>query len=272
MRIAICHFSNSGNTKLACRRIARSLAPHDVDLIDMKPQSMPELSRYGLVGFAAFTDWFAPSEFVRRWVSALPEACGAPAFVFNTYGFASGPTLRIFARWVRERGFVVTAGHSLHTPESYPPQIARGLGAEDRPNARQLAAFGRFVDDLARVADCLEAKEAPRPCRLPGDPWRRLLPSFSRKRSYQDMGAKHVDEKRCTECGMCERLCPYGAITLDPKPVFDEDACFGCWSCYNHCPEHAAYTYRMRDRAHYPRPNKQLSEKLGQTLGDVPSE
>ncbi len=87
--------------------------------------------------------------------------------------------------------------------------------------------------------------------------------AFSRKRSYRDMGAKHLYEQRCTECGVCGRLCPYGAIALEPKPVFDEETCFGCWSCYNHCPERAIYTGKIRDRAFYPRPSRQLREKLG---------
>ncbi len=272
MRIAICHFSNSGNTKLACRRIARGLPAHEVDLIDMKPgrdgrssipTARPDLTAYGLVGFAAFTDWFAPSEFVRRWLLGLPDACGTAAFVFNTYGFASGPTLNIFAAWVRGRGFVVVSGHSLHTPESYPIQIARGLGAQNRPNERQLAAFDRFIDKTELAAERLGRGEPSRPARLPGGPWRRLVPSFSRRRAYRDMGRKYLDGERCTECGVCERLCPYEAIELDPKPGFDEEACFGCWSCYNHCPEHAIYTGRMRDRAFYPGPNEQLREKLG---------
>jgi hypothetical protein len=36
----------------------------------------------------------------------------------------SGRTLRILERKVTARGFVVIAGHSLHTPECYPPIIA----------------------------------------------------------------------------------------------------------------------------------------------------
>ena len=50
----------------------------------------------------------------------------------------------------------------------------------------------------------------------------------------------------CIECGLCVQQSPYGAIRLDPRPVFDEEACYGCWRCYHRCPEHAIYTAKFR--------------------------
>jgi ferredoxin len=33
-------------------------------------------------------------------------------------------------------------------------------------------------------------------------------------------------------------VCPVGAVSLDPWPVFDEQ-CFDCFSCIRECPEDA---------------------------------
>ena len=90
-----------------------------------------------------------------------------------------------------------------------------------------------------------------------------LLPAFSRTKARKDMGEKFVDESLCTECDTCRKLCPYGAIELEPKPVFDMAKCYGCWSCYNHCPTKAVYTKKFRGEGHYPGPLAQLKEKLG---------
>ncbi len=89
-----------------------------------------------------------------------------------------------------------------------------------------------------------------------------LLPSFSRTRSKRDMGFKYVDDALCDECGICEKLCPYGALKMDPKPVFDMEKCYGCWSCYNHCPHKAIYTKKFRGVGHYPKPISGLKDKL----------
>ena len=51
------------------------------------------------------------------------------------------------------------------------------------------------------------------------------------------------DDEKCTRCGICENLCPYGAIKLDKasgeKPTFDKDTCYGCGWCVGHCPQWA---------------------------------
>ena len=49
-----------------------------------------------------------------------------------------------------------------------------------------------------------------------------------------------VDENKCTSCGICARVCPYNAITVDKKnkrpAVVIEAACAGCGTCAAECP------------------------------------
>ena len=49
-----------------------------------------------------------------------------------------------------------------------------------------------------------------------------------------------VDEDKCTSCGICARVCPYNAITVDEKnkrpAVVIEAACAGCGTCAAECP------------------------------------
>ncbi len=49
-----------------------------------------------------------------------------------------------------------------------------------------------------------------------------------------------VDEDKCTSCGICARVCPYNAITVDKKnkrpAVVIEAACAGCGTCAAECP------------------------------------
>jgi Fe-S-cluster-containing hydrogenase component 2 len=56
--------------------------------------------------------------------------------------------------------------------------------------------------------------------------------------------------------------CPYGAIRLKPKPIFDMSRCFGCWRCYDQFPARAIYTRKYRGPC-YPRPSELLKGKLG---------
>lgn len=48
-----------------------------------------------------------------------------------------------------------------------------------------------------------------------------------------------VDYDRCTECLLCEKVCPYFAIEFTDKIHMDKDLCFGCHLCVSVCPFNA---------------------------------
>ena len=73
-----------------------------------------------------------------HFINSLSPKYKKPAFVLNTYGFNSGKTLIHISRLVASKGFNIIAGHSLHTPENYPPMIARGMGNEQAPNKKEI--------------------------------------------------------------------------------------------------------------------------------------
>ena len=261
MKGVMYYYSGAGNTRLACEYIAgKSKVPFE--LVDVVKEDGVDPEPYDVVGFATFTDFWGPPYLFQKFFEGLPHQEGKPAFVFNTYGFASGKTLRNLERLASERGFDVVAGHSLQTPESYPPMIARGRGAEDRPDEKQMAALDAFIAELGQILGRVETRQSFERMRMRIGLLASILPQFSRTRARQDMGEKYVDESLCGECGLCERQCPYVAIRLDPKPVFDMGRCYGCWRCYNGCPNQAIYTEKFRGGPYYPRPNERLKEKL----------
>ncbi|MGQ9514699.1 MAG: 4Fe-4S binding protein [Thermoproteota archaeon] len=49
----------------------------------------------------------------------------------------------------------------------------------------------------------------------------------------------NVDDKKCTRCGSCEKICPYEAITIVDKVTVDEEACDNCNLCVSLCPTNA---------------------------------
>lgn len=50
-----------------------------------------------------------------------------------------------------------------------------------------------------------------------------------------------VDENKCVHCKLCERNCPYFAITMNEKgvPLFNKDKCFRCGLCASKCASKA---------------------------------
>lgn len=262
MEAAICYYSGSGNTELACQYLAEQIQAVGFDFIDATETHQPNLAPYDVVGFATFTDFFAPPQRFRSFLTGLSPQEGTYAFVFNTYGSFSGKTLKVLADLAAARGYRILLGHSLHTPESYPPLNALGIRSESAPGPRELEAFEKFIDRLSTKIETLQAGGEPEIEGAQLSLLERLMPALPRTTSQTLMSDKGVDAERCTECGTCVAVCPYGAIQLDPKPVFDDTRCYACWACYNHCPEQAIHTERFRDVGHYAQPNAELREKL----------
>ena len=263
MKGIIFFYSGSGNTKLACQYISRNLNNIEIELFNMvKAEKILDFSNYDLVGFAAFTDFGGPSYLVQDFIEKIPLQDGKLAFVFNTYGFVSGKTLPMLAKWVNERGFNVMTGYSFHTPENYPPMIIRGRGAESAPKEKEMAEFKDFIGDLNEIIDSYQKGKEIKKRKLKVGILGKALPTFPRTKARKDMGEKIVDESLCDQCGVCEQGCPYGAITIASTPQFDMNKCYGCWWCYNHCPNKAIFTNKVRGEGYYPKPNKQLREKM----------
>lgn len=262
MKALICYYSGSGNTLLAARYVAKNVRNVEIDMFDIVRDGAPDLDSYGMVGFAAFADFWAPSDLILDFIDRLPSQADKPAFVFNTFGMVSGKTLKVLADRATAGGFRVVAGHSLHTPENYPPMMAKGLGNINAPSAKELGKLSDFVADLDRLALRLSRGEAVPAAAMKVGLISTIMPGYPRDKSKRVMGDKYVDETLCTECGICAAVCPNGAIELDPKPLFDMEKCSGCWACYNHCPIKAVYTRKLRGVHHYPKPNNQLREKL----------
>lgn len=261
MKGIICYYSGSGNTKLACKYIAGKIGLL-FDLLDVIKEREGDLTPYDVVGFATSTDFLGPPYLFQTFIEELPHQEGKLAFVFNTYGYISGKTLRVLERTVAAKGFEVIAGYSLHTPESYPPMIAGGKGAEEAPDERMMRSFDTFISELGQILERAKEGQRVEKKRVRIGLLNSILPMFPRTRAREDMGEKYVDESLCNECGACEQQCPYGAIQMGPKPVFNMSKCYGCWRCYNRCPEQAIYTEKYRGGPYYARPNDQLREKL----------
>jgi MinD superfamily P-loop ATPase len=48
-----------------------------------------------------------------------------------------------------------------------------------------------------------------------------------------------IDSQQCNSCGICEQVCHFDAVVVDPDYRVDPIACEGCATCFYQCPENA---------------------------------
>ncbi len=261
MKGIICYYSGSGNTKLACNYLKNRIEDVDFELFDIVKQDVPDFSEYDIVGWASFTDFGAPPKYLYSFVEKISQQKGKKAFVFNTYGFMSAGTLPNMKKLLNSKGFDVISGFSLHTPENYPPMRKRGRAADDAPTESELQKFNGYIYSLNTQINALKSGTDIQNAKIKS-PFSSLFLKFSREKAKEDFGIQNVNEELCTECGVCMKGCPYEAITMNPKPIFNHEICAGCWYCYNHCKQKAIYTPKFTGDYQYPKPNDQMKNKL----------
>ena len=58
-------------------------------------------------------------------------------------------------------------------------------------------------------------------------------------REYSGVPMKPKVGKTCTQCGLCAKECPVGAITAEYPSETDTSACISCMRCIAVCPQAA---------------------------------
>jgi len=262
MKGIICCYSGSGNTELAINYLKKRIKNVDFELYNIVKNNMPDLSKYDIVGFATFADFWGVPRYFHSFFNKMNPQPNKYSFVFNTYGFMSIKTLKSLANLAKAKQFDILIGHSLHTPESYPPMRARNRIYDTSPNQKEMDRFDAFISRLDGMLESIRTNKTPEKEKLKVGLLGTIMPAFPPTSAKKDMGKQDVDKDICKQCGTCERVCPCKAINLEPFPVFDHDKCYGCWACYNHCPEKAIYTKKFKGVGQYPKPSKELVNKL----------
>lgn len=262
MKGAIFYHSNSGNTQLACQFLSQSLPAASFDLVDITCESIPVPEAYDVVGFASWTYYLGLPPRFHQFVQDLPPQSQKPAFLLTTFGMMPGQALRQMDKLLSAKGWAVLGGHSLYMPESYPPFIVKGWASTDAPTPKELAPFKSFIAWLDRQIAALHNRQAPDHMPIKIGLLNRLIRPSTPQQARKQMGRLQVDASLCNGCGSCQAACQYQAIDLTPMPSFQAERCWACWACFNHCPQQAIFTEKIRGSGQYAGPGPALVAKL----------
>jgi len=214
---------------------------YQVNLVNMKDEKPPDLSGYDLLGIGSPVYYYRPPFNVMDYVNALDELVGLPTFVFILHGTYLGDAGNAIRNTLARKGAAEVGYFHCRGADYALMYLKAGyLFSPHHPTEEELTlaeAFGREV--AARVAgkQYVRPKDDPSPStvyRLE----RFLTSRWFARQIYSRLFT--VDEKRCTACEICRKLCPTGNIIEGDggRPVWGRN-CLLCLTCESKCPKDA---------------------------------
>jgi ferredoxin len=270
-KIFIAFISPAGSTRKAAQMLEDECRNHgteprvlDLAAADEQADFLQALRAAGpdaclFIGSPVYRDLAVPP--VIRFILQLPPSPGAWAVPFATWGGAcSGLALWQMGSLLAEKGFVLAAAakvlaeHAMMWRATHPLGQGRPDGADAQALAGLVAALLRRPAAGAATALALEALDYQPPARG--------AEIKSRLGSPFKIIPKTLHRNACTQCGVCEEVCPAAAVRLAPYPEFDSN-CFDCFNCVRLCPTEAIEpTVRIEDiEAHI----RSRAEKIQET-------
>lgn len=221
-------FSPTGGTKAVSDAIASGL--NGVQFIDLikAPQALAQtrFTADDLVLLAVPSYGGRVPGVVVDQIKAANGHCAKAALIVAYGNRAIDDTLAELQDAMSEAGFLPIAGVEAVAEHSLMRQFAKGRPDDaDRAELRSFA--GRILAKAASADTSL------------------TLPGSRPYRAYNGVPIKPAANRRCTQCGLCARECPAGAIPPDAPRSTDKSKCISCMHCVAVCPQQARHFSKL---------------------------
>lgn len=229
MKIHIVYFSptkTGASVVQAIRQAVRAEYGNDIDITTSpSPPVVIDKEDLLIVGMPVYGGRL-PALSVERFKSITGKnARAVPVVIYGNRAYDDA--LLELSDLCKEQGFRVVSGAAFIGEHSFSTdQRPIASGRPDLKDMEKTEGFGAFIQ--SRLSQCVDDEVS-----VPGNrPYkvRMELPG----------GAADTDPEQCSGCGLCEKFCPSGAISVTQDGLkTDSDACIWCAACVKVCVRHA---------------------------------
>lgn len=229
----LVYFSPTGTTKKIIEGIARGISFGPVETVDItKPEARKQQLQTSendllVIGVPVYSGR-APAVAI-GWLAAL-KARRTPAVCVVVYGNrAYDDALLELKDAVVRQGcvpFACAAFIGEHSFSSAETPVAAG-----RPDAGDVDHAESFGEKINEKLLAVPAVDQISGITVPGSyPYKEFKPLVLDFIAVND---------QCSQCGVCARVCPAGAVDTENSSLIDQEKCILCCACIKNCPQNA---------------------------------
>lgn len=262
MKTTIYFYTGTGNSLWTAKKLAGDLDSSAlIPIIRSRKEILRDDSeQIGLV-FPVHV-WGVPPpviEFVHR----LQADSAQYIFALAVNAGQVAATLIQLDKLLQTKRLHLSCGFSIDLPSNYIPW--GGAVSHDK----QQKKFAAALEKIGRIAGIVRNREDLPPQRGPF--WQNLILSMIYRKSLPyvaGLDKSFFADKKCSGCGICEKICPAGNIRMSAgKPVW-QHRCEQCFACIQWCPEEAIqYGKNTGNKKRYHHPDISLKEMLACAAG-----
>ena len=251
----IFYFSATGNSKYAAERIAAATDDHLIFLRDaVRSRSYRyDVSREQRIGFVVPTYFYGLPSILTFFLEKLQLVGYRDQYVYLllTCGGSTGNAGGQMVKLLKRKGITLSAQFGVRMVDNYVPlgQLADKETADQKLDLAEL-----HIDDACRAIRAKGIGDYNRFRGVAAEVFTAVAyPFYVHGRSTRPF----VVTDACISCGLCQEICPCGAITLsDGKPAWTKSKCVQCLGCLHRCPTRAIHWKKAdenRGRYYNPR-------------------
>lgn len=249
----IYYFSGEGNTRYACKRIARIINENYRFITAVKPDE--ELFEGKSLGFMfPIYSWGVPPvmlSFIKNLSQSFIDECKSreiPVWMVCTCGDDTGKACEMLEKSLIDRGLTLNGAWSVIMPNTY--VLLPGFNVDSpKVENKKLEEAPLRID---RIANNIREHNWER------DMNEGSLPRFKTKYIYPGFMKWGINPQKwrwtqeCIQCGKCANVCPVNNIEIRAGHPRWYSKCISCLACYHYCPVHAvAYGNRTEHKGQY---------------------
>lgn len=257
MDTTIYFYTGTGNSLWTAKKLSAALGNSELIPIPLSGSDLikPDSEKVGLI-FPVHI-WGVPARVV-AFLNRLE--INSPKYYFAVAVNAGqvAATLIQLTMILKKKNINLAAGFSVCMPSNYIPW------GEAISQEKQQKKFEEALTKIRIIASSLRAKEERALER--GPTWQNIFFSAIYRLSFPkvpEMDKAFWADEKCTNCKICEKICPaHNILITNNKPLW-QHRCEQCFACLQWCPEEAIqYGKSTTKKKRYHHPEIKLSDML----------